>query len=296
MGIGVETLRLLTNLRKEGHLRRRMAIVEIGAQQLAASFLQRDMLTRLGYMYGIDTEPPILSGREVRLVHGDIEHLERDAQPARDFWNWIGYEYASIDIDGTPGSIPLDLNVDAVPEDWVGRFDLVTNFGTTEHVANQMNAFQIVHDLTAVDGIMVHALPAQGMMNHGLINYNFKFFWMLARSNGYAFVYADFTGGQSFGLPDNVVDFLGRYNTAPDKIGLQSKVVDGGLTVVMKKLYDIPYVPPLDVPSGAAADDPDLAKRYWTVFDPEAFKPYEEERQARLARRLPGARRLRAAE
>ena len=75
--------------------------------------------------------------------------------------------------------------IDQVPEGCRGKYRLVTNYGTTEHVANQLNAFKIIHDLTAVGGLMVHSVPAQGMFCHGLVNYNPKFFWMLARSNGY---------------------------------------------------------------------------------------------------------------
>ena len=65
----------------------------------------------------------------------------------------------------------------------------MTNFGTTEHVANQVNTFGVIHDLTAPDGLMLHAIPMQGMLNHGLFNYTPKFFWMLGRSNGYRITY-----------------------------------------------------------------------------------------------------------
>ena len=50
---------------------------------------------------------------------------------ARDFWHWLGFQYAAIDIDGSPGSIPLDLNFDSIPTEHNGRYSLVTNFGTT---------------------------------------------------------------------------------------------------------------------------------------------------------------------
>ena len=107
----------------------------------------------------------------------------------------------------------------------MGRYDLVTNFGTTEHVANQLNAMKIIHDLTAVGGVMIHNVPLQGFMNHGLVNYNMKFFWMLARSNGYEWVLVNFMGEQSADeLPANIrdsftpyVDLLGR---DPEKISI----------------------------------------------------------------------------
>ena len=85
----------------------------------------------------------------MEVAHGDLPHLDSKAPPARHFWQWLGFEYAAIDIDGSPGSIPLDLNYDRIPTQAKGKYGLVSNFGTTEHVANQLNAFEIIHDLTA---------------------------------------------------------------------------------------------------------------------------------------------------
>ena len=65
------------------------------------------------------------------------------------------------------------------------KYHLVTNFGTTEHVANQLNAFEIIHELTAPKGVMVHSVPAQGATSiMDVINYNPKFFWMWRGRNG----------------------------------------------------------------------------------------------------------------
>jgi hypothetical protein len=50
-------------------------------------------------------------------------------------------------IDGSLGSIPLDLNFDSIQTRHKGKYSLVTNFGTTEHVANQLNAFKIIRRL-----------------------------------------------------------------------------------------------------------------------------------------------------
>src|SRR5205085_2282669 len=146
---------------------------------------------------GIDQLLSLAAPPPGQLVHGRIEHLDAAAPMARDFWLWLRFDYAAIDIDDSPGSIPLDLNYDNAPPKEVGRYNLVTNFGTTEHIANQLNAFKVIHELTAPGGVMIHHLPAQGMFNHGLVNYNPKFFWMLARSNGYKFLASQFLGGDT---------------------------------------------------------------------------------------------------
>jgi hypothetical protein len=140
-----------------------------------------------------------------------------------------------IDIDGSEGSIPLDLNYDAAPQEVKGKYDFVTNFGTTEHVANQLNAFEIIHDLTSPGSLMVHALPAQGMLNHGLINYNFKFFWMLARSNDYKIVHADFLHSQEFyGLPDYMIDFLRAASLRAETAWESARVADAFIVIAMQ--------------------------------------------------------------
>jgi SAM-dependent methyltransferase len=247
--------------------------MEIGAQQLAGSFISasRD-LERLGGIFGVGRTLVLGKRAQSAIVHGELEHLDATAPSAREFWSWLGFQYAAIDIDGSTGSIPLDLNFDDAPAAERGRYDLVTNFGTTEHVANQLNAFEIIHDLTAPGGVMIHQVPAQGMLNHGLINYNFKFFWMLGRSNGYKFVHVDFTPAQaSYQTPENISEFVARGDPTVINRMRSYRTVDVGILVVMVKTFDIPFVPPLDVPTGTKTNIVPLRKRYWTVFQPEAF-------------------------
>jgi hypothetical protein len=45
------------------------------------------------------------------------------------------------------------LNHEPTPQKFVGDFDLVVNFGTTEHLLNQYNAFKVIHDATKVGGV-----------------------------------------------------------------------------------------------------------------------------------------------
>ena len=98
-------------------------------------------------------------------------------------------QYATIDLDTRHRrSIPLDLNTDQVPQPLRRQFDLVINTGTTEHVANQAQAFRIIHDLTRKGGVMFHEVPA-GSWNHGLVNYTPKFFLLLHKQNDYQQVY-----------------------------------------------------------------------------------------------------------
>jgi hypothetical protein len=282
MGIGCDAIELLIRLKEEGYLADRASVIEIGAQQLANTFLEaRDRVSYVGSLFAAVPPCPLPHPTPTHVVHGDLEHLAQNAPAARDFWVWLGFDYAAIDIDGTPGSIPLDLNYESAPDHMLGMYQLVTNFGTTEHVANQLNAFKVIHDLAARGGVMIHHLPMQGMLNHGLINYNPKFFWMLARSNGYRLVYMNVNAGTSYyALPENIAASVSPFEPDIEVRRHAYRAADMLIVAVLQKVFDTPYVAPLDVPTGTRTDNEALEDRYWSVFKPNAFDD--------LARSAPG--------
>ena len=271
MGLSNEEISILAELRKAGHIAGTGAVMEIGAQQLSHRFLEsRKELLELANIFGISAPCPLPDPKHTFVVHGRLAHQGADAPMAEQFWRWLGYDYASIDVDGSPGSIPLDLNYDAVPEHEQGKYQIVTNCGTTEHVANQFNAFKVIHELTALNGVMIHNVPAQGMLNHGLINYTHKFFWMLCRSNGYQLLQLKLNSDEvPYALPENIRETA--YDARTGKRLKNYQAVDCLLVAVMKKTFDIPYVAPIDVPTGTHTDNQTLRERYWTVFTPNAF-------------------------
>ena len=84
-------------------------------------------------------------------------------------------EHISIDLNGKDGSIKLDL-CKPITEDLVGRFNVVTNYGTTEHVDNQYQVFKNINDACCINGIMIHALiPPKNWIKHGKYHYPMKF-------------------------------------------------------------------------------------------------------------------------
>jgi hypothetical protein len=273
MAIGSGVIALLSWLKQSGYLPPSPAVVELGAQQLANTFLRAGPeMDDLGRIFGCQRPFEMPPPRPSHVGDGQAELLDAEAPFARDFWIWLGFEYAAIDIDGSPGSIPLDLNYDGVPRSAIRKYHLVTNFGTTEHVANQLNAFKIIHDLTVPGGVMVHHLPAQGMANHGLVNYNAKFFWLLARSNGYHVLDFDFfASATSYELPENLRDYAASFRPDLRDRMKNYKLTDAGLLVVLQKAYDIPFVAPIDVQTGTRTHNERMEKRYWTVFRPDVF-------------------------
>jgi hypothetical protein len=288
MGIGSDTLYFIEFLKSGNFLPRNAKLMELGAQQLSNDFLRAGSeVERLGTVFQAGTPFLLPKPGVSRVVHGHHERLDASAPLARDFWIWLGFEYASIDVDGTPGSILLDLNYDRVPPELEQKFDLVTNFGTTEHVANQLNAFKVIHDLTAIGGIMLHNVPTQGMFNHGLVNYHPKFFWHLANSNGYKVLYMDFgPSDKYYNLSDrDVKELKGFWGN-----GLSAyTMADAAIRVIMQKMVHAPFIPPLDVDPGTKSDFAIMRERYWSVFDRPAFDAFVDATKPwwkRVARKL----------
>lgn len=103
--------------------------------------------------------------------------------PLRDYVEFFGVTYVSIDINGRDGALRYDLR-ERLPLDELGQFDLVTNFGTTEHIDKQSPTFENIHNLCRVGGIMVHAVP-MAAVDHGIWGYSPEWFSDLAVSQGY---------------------------------------------------------------------------------------------------------------
>jgi hypothetical protein len=279
--MGASTLPLLMALKRRGYIPNGSAVIEIGAQQLDESFVgATEDIAATGRFFGITSPPPSFAWNGPR---SDTNVLA-GAPLAREFWTWLGLYYASIDIDASPGSIPLDLNYDEVPAELVGRYDIVTNFGTTEHVANQLQSFKIIHDLAAAGAIMLHVLPAGGTPNHGLVSYNPKFFWMLGRSNGYKIAFM--TMGQSerdAALPDDLVEFLALYEPQAKSEFAAYTMPVTSVVVALQKVFDTPFVAPLDVPTGTTTEHASLRERYWSVLKPDlSFQARERDLLARI--------------
>jgi hypothetical protein len=132
------------------------------------------------------------------------ENFTEAAPASRTFWQSLGFDYAAIDYDGHRDSTAIDLNRDRVPDHMRGAFDLVVNAGTTEHIANQDNAFRVIHDLCGKGGVMHHEVPAGGLMEHGLINYNLRFFWNLSAFNVYRIVSLKVCSSGSSPIPESL--------------------------------------------------------------------------------------------
>lgn len=94
-----------------------------------------------------------------------------------------GMEYTCIDISGENGALVIDLEQ---PQKFTGVYDLVTDFGTSEHVRDGYNMAKIIHDLVKVGGTVIQENPKTGNWTGHGFNYKTKEFYLkLAELCGY---------------------------------------------------------------------------------------------------------------
>jgi SAM-dependent methyltransferase len=176
-------------------------------------------------------------------------------------------EYLSYEIFAGRNVQIFDLNRDEIPDEHKEHFDCVFNFGTTEHVFNQYNAFKVIHDATRVGGVMFHQVPCVGYINHGYWIYSPRTFLELATANSYDVEAFWITGPQGTtrldlvsqspemswddSLPEN---FLRHWAT--------HLVPNGLINALFRKRRGDRFRLPLDTSTSVGATDETVAARY----------------------------------
>lgn len=169
-----------------------------------------------------------------------------------------GFRYEAIDIARGYRTRIVDLNHAALPQDMVGAFDAVINFGTTEHILNQMNSFVAIHDAAKPGGMIWHQLPAIGFLDHGYFTYTGRFFFDLAGYNRYEIVDMWFDGP---GGPEDVFAAVRSYRSvfpalerrlgridavARDRTLAATPIPTISINVVYRKVHDAPFTGPAE--------------------------------------------------
>ena len=182
---------------------------------------------------------------------------------ALELYTALGFEYQCIDVDPQFNSIRIDLNFDGCPPEHIGKYDFVTNHGTSEHLLNQLNFFKVVHDLTKPSGLMLHAVPFTAHIEHGFFNYQPNFFESLARYNSYKLlgIWVG-PGWQAASLVPWEADIL-------DYLVINSKTTHL-LVVLSQKMYHRPFSVPFQGVYEAATPD-EVMERYNLVVDGEFY-------------------------
>jgi SAM-dependent methyltransferase len=231
MGTSSWNLDVICNLYDEGHFRMPAAIADIGCMQLSQA--TNESVRKFSTHFGKTPDLQMLASFDHYSYMGDL-------------YRAAGFEYVSLDIVDAPYVFRFDLNNDQVPPSLKGKYDIVMNTGTTEHVLNQFNALKAIHDLAKPGGLIFSLFLINGFRGHGLLRYSNRFVELLAGANKYELIFAEIHA-RTFSQWRQEVGS----DANPDEF-----VIDQCEWAVLRKTDDAPFSPVVDIDSFQA--DPDI--------------------------------------
>jgi hypothetical protein len=244
MGASLKNIRNLALLISRNLLPQRASILEYGPQQISWSSFEQELelkefVKSMRVFNGLSDAGSEALGAE--LTSGGL---------MADVFEQCGFLHTSIDISPYGKNVILfDLNVDTVPSSLRETFDLVTNFGTTEHILNQYNCFATVHDFTKLNGLMYHDLPMGGYFFHGYFSCTPMLFFHLANANDYEILYRHY-----WKAPGN-----GDAVTAPSEMTdhgwPEGWFQDWGIEFVFRKTTTQPFRLPVEIGTSGPLDE-----------------------------------------
>jgi len=175
-------------------------------------------------------------------------------------------EYTSYDVCPALKTEIFDLNVESLPEPYREYFDIVLNFGTTEHIIHQLNCLKVMHEAVAVGGIAFHQVPTIGWLNHGYFCYHMTLFNDLAKVNDYELVDCWYNLAGQHELAGEDVDIRNAENPHEPRNAqiqpCQTRIPSYNLNVVMRKRSSRPFAVTLELATSHSALSETVSLRY----------------------------------
>ena len=243
MGVSVTPLSRIQYLHQKGLLLPGASIMELGAQQLYCRG-KEDFLRE--FISSMAAKNPSVNAQQFN--EAELRKLA-DGGFTSTLIKACGFKYSAIDIFEGDGTIIFDLNRQEPAVDMLNRYDLVTNFGTTEHVINQYLSMKTIHEITKPGGVIYHQLPLSGYYTHGYFAYTPLLFNQLAEANQYDVILEGYTKG----LPAKSPEFMVK-NGYPDP-----EFHDFGIEFILRKTSDAPFRVPLETSTSLSVSDTFLA-------------------------------------
>lgn len=219
-------LKILKVLINKGYFEGKKSVIEIGAKDVCESISEIKAFFNTIKLQNID------------LYNLIIPYLVDGRLPGRFIWESIGFDiYESIDLfDSTYNSLKFDLNKSLIQEyNFQRKFDVVTNFGCSEHVFDQMKVFENIHNLASKGACIINSIPLKTNLDHSFYSYHPNLFYSLAEANGYEIL--------EFFLENRFI--FAEFNY--DALNYLNKYLDNlTLTIVYKKQKDDHFVIPYE--------------------------------------------------
>ncbi|EME70545.1 hypothetical protein H261_07943 [Paramagnetospirillum caucaseum] len=178
MGISPFIAEGLAQLAADGHFKDSRSLLEFGPQTVVAMkdhTYYFDLARRVGGPQ---------AAQDFAGVAHDGKAFRPDAQKA--LYRLFGIEeYASVDLLDPTATYNHNLNDPLVLD---RQFDIVTDFGTGEHVFNIGQNFVNAHNALKVGGLWLAQWPTLGGYHHGFYNIHNIWYRSLAKFSGYELV------------------------------------------------------------------------------------------------------------
>jgi hypothetical protein len=150
--------------------------------------------------------------------------------------------YMAFDLCPAPGTEIFDLNVQRLPRERRCTFDAVLNIGTTPHIANQLNSFEVMHDAVKVGGVTFHQLPTIGYVDLVYFKYNPLFIDDLAKANDYEVIDRFYTAAGSEPFASAGVDIRDvQKPSMPRSASGPAQLPNFNLNYILRKTVDAPF-------------------------------------------------------
>jgi hypothetical protein len=243
MGVSAKSLFRIQELNKLGLLKLNSNIIELGAQELYCKGMEQSVA---------DFINNFVPGSNVKSDDNFIKKIAHRGFTS-ELFKYCGFSYKALDIFDGDEVLLFDLNIESPGPELIEKFDLVTNFGTTEHIINQYKSFKTIHELTRPGGLIYHDLPLGGYHTHGYFNYNPLFFQHLAEANQYQVIFQWYSVSNTS-------------TSAPlfmQSNGFGGHWSDMGIEFIFKKMSNKPFQMPLETGTSLA-----LNAEVWKGADP----------------------------
>jgi hypothetical protein len=182
MGLGPASIKLYLELWNRGLLANTKSVLEMGSQEI---HLTKAHFEGLVHSAG-------LSDYDDKQFSELANWPGAPRCPAKKFYQLLGIEeYSCFDLNEELGGIPHDLNEPLTDSTYYGKYDLVTDHGTNEHIFNISETYRTMHRLCKIGGLLVIHQSLYG--GNGYYNFDLSFFEGMAAANGYQILFSSFT-------------------------------------------------------------------------------------------------------
>jgi hypothetical protein len=170
--------------------------VNCGNLVLLAEYARR---ARLGSVLTFGRLFNVLSAKDRRKImrtHGIPESVLAARQSEGLFAALGADQVTSLDIAGPDCDVRADLTDDFASTEamrpYLGRFDAIIDYGTSEHVFNFTQALVNTYNLLADDGVYIFDLPTSGWLSHCLYQFTPSYFLSVGASPYFDLTYCFF--------------------------------------------------------------------------------------------------------